>query len=571
MTMIEKPSNFNANDNYTSLKAARKANKNWFKSTKQYYYKQYKVQIKDPSLTAEQRSHIFDHYQQNLDACQRQYKQNNTNIKFHFGDVKTKVSKNIQHKTLTAKKTGTGWKQFIQIIKNKQVLAGIGFTVFLLVVFHIGSIITVPGISIPGQYTQSSDFAGMLNLLAGGGLTHMSFFAIGVGPYITSQIIVQLLSSDLIPPLSRLSKQGERGKRKLEIINRVLTLPFCFIQAYAVMALILSMNNSTPTGGAFSIFGKTSMSELSGGEIFGMMMILTGGAYVSIFFGDMITKRGVGNGITVIILAGILSNLFGNFSAVYQTIASKFSQTESTYMLAVVLTFLIYILFYFLVLLIVTFINSAIRKIPIQQTGEGLTHDVKNLPYLPIKFNSAGVIPVIFASSIMTIPSTIAQFLSEGDAKWVIQDYFTLESWSGMSLYFIFIILFTFFYSYVQINPQQLQENFEKSGKFIPGVKSGEDTSKHITKVLSRVNWLGGPFLAVIATLPYFVSKLSGIPSGLALGGTGIIIIVSASIEIWNSIKSALTNTGYEQTRKTIQAKYFDDQNKNDNSVEELW
>ena len=300
-------------------------------------------------------------------------------------------------------------------------------------------------------------------------------------------------------------------------------------------------------------------------------MILTGGAYVSIFFGDMITKRGVGNGITVIILAGILSDLFGNFTAVYQTIASKFIQTESTYMLAVILTFLIYVLFYFLVLLIVTFINNAIRKIPIQQIGEGLTQNVKNLPYLPIKFNSAGVIPVIFASSIMTIPSTIAQFLNEGDTKWVIQDYFTLQSWSGMSLYFIFIILFTFFYSYVQINPQQLQENFEKSGKFIPGVKSGEDTSKHITKVLNRINWLGGPFLAVIATLPYFVSKLSGIPSGIALGGTGIIIIVSASIEIWNSIKSALTNTGYEQTRKTIQAKYFDDQHKNDNSVEELW
>ena len=569
--MIEKPSSFNANDNYTSLKAARKANKNWFKLIKKYYYEQYKVQIKDPSLTAEQRSHIFDHYQQNLDACQRQYKQNNANIKFHFSDVKTKVSKNIQHKTLTAKKSGNGWKQFIQIMKNKKVLAGIGFTIFLLIIFHIGSIITIPGISIPDKYTQNSDFAGMLNLLAGGGLTHMSFFAIGVGPYITSQIIVQLLSSDLIPPLSRLSKQGERGKRKLEIINRVLTLPFCLVQAYAVMALILSMNNSASAGETFSIFGKTSISELSGGEIFGMMMILTGGAYVAIFFGDMITKRGVGNGITVIILAGILSNLFGNFRAVYQTIASKFVQTESTYMLAVILTFLIYVLFYFLVLLIVTFINNAIRKIPIQQIGEGLTHNVKNLPYLPIKFNSAGVIPVIFASSIMTIPSTIAQFLSEGDTKWVIQDYFTLESWSGMSLYFIFIILFTFFYSYVQISPQQLQENFEKSGKFIPGVKSGEDTSKHITKVLNRINWLGGPFLAVIATLPYFVSKLSGIPSGLALGGTGIIIIVSASIEIWNSIKSALTNTGYEQTRKTIQAKYFDDQHKNDNSVEELW
>ena len=194
------------------------------------------------------------------------------------------------------------------------------------------------------------------------------------------------------------------------------------------LAMIFSMNGSAESGATFSIFGKTTMADLSAGEIFGLMMIFTGGSYIAIFLGDMITKRGVGNGITVIIFAGILSNLFGNFISVYHSIASKFPQTESTYTLAVILTFLIYMLFYFLVLLVVTFINGSIRKIPIQQTGEGLTSDVKNLSYLPIKFNSAGVIPVIFASSIMTIPSTIAQFLKEGDAKWVIQDYFTLES-----------------------------------------------------------------------------------------------------------------------------------------------
>ena len=570
--MMDKPTDFNANGNYANQKAALRANNVWYKNTKKYYKELYNSQIKDQNLTVEQRSHIFDHYQQNLSNLNAIYKQNIRNIKFHFADIKTKVAKNnaAQKTILNKKANNEGFlKTFVQIFKNKKVLSGIFFTLFLLIIFHVCSSITLPGIKIPDNYNQT-DFASMLNLLAGGGLTRMSFFAVGVGPYITAQIIVQLLSSDLIPPLSRIQKQGERGKRKLEILTRSITLPFCFVQAYAVMAMIFSMNSSAQAGETFSIFGKTSMSDLSGGEIFGLMMIFTGGSYIAIFLGDMITKRGVGNGITVIILAGILANLFGNFTSVYQSIASKFPQTESTYTLVVILTFLIYMLFYFLVLLVVTFINGSIRKIPIQQTGEGLTSDVKNLSYLPIKFNSAGVIPVIFASSIMTIPSTIAQFLKEGDAKWIIQDYFTLQSWTGMSLYFIFTILFTFFYSYVQLNPNQIQENFEKSGKFIPGVKSGENTTKHITKVLNRINWMGGPFLAIIATLPYLISKVSGIPSGLALGGTGIIIIVSASIEIWNSINSAVTNTGYEQTRRNIQTKYFDD-SPNDANVEELW
>ena len=570
--MMDKPTDFNANGNYANQKAALRANNVWYKNTKKYYKELYNSQIKDQNLTIEQRSHIFDHYQQNLSNLNAIYKQNIRNIKFHFADIKTKVAKNnaAQKTILNKKANNEGFlKTFVQIFKNKKVLSGIFFTLFLLIIFHVCSSITLPGIKIPDNYNQT-DFASMLNLLAGGGLTRMSFFAVGVGPYITAQIIVQLLSSDLIPPLSRIQKQGERGKRKLEILTRSITLPFCFVQAYAVMAMIFSMNSSAQAGETFSIFGKTSMSDLSGGEIFGLMMIFTGGSYIAIFLGDMITKRGVGNGITVIILAGVLANLFGNFTSVYQSIASKFPQTESTYTLVVILTFLIYMLFYFLVLLVVTFINGSIRKIPIQQTGEGLTSDVKNLSYLPIKFNSAGVIPVIFASSIMTIPSTIAQFLKEGDAKWIIQDYFTLQSWTGMSLYFVFTILFTFFYSYVQLNPNQIQENFEKSGKFIPGVKSGENTTKHITKVLNRINWMGGSFLTIIATLPYLISKVSGIPSGLALGGTGIIIIVSASIEIWNSINSAVTNTGYEQTRRNIQTKYFDD-SPNDANVEELW
>ncbi len=569
---MKKPNDFNINTKYQNLKAAKRANKNWYKQMCKYYREEYKSSVINQDLTPEQRARFFTIYQNHLSEAKANYIRNKNALIFNYTPVKVKSNGTNKQSTIEEATISRNfyWKRFKEIFTNKQVLGGIFFTVFILLAFHIGSIITIPGISIPSDYTTSDDFSSLLNLLAGGGLTRMSIFAVGVGPYITSQIIVQLLSSDLIPPLSRMQKQGERGKRKLEVITRCLTFPFCLIQSYAVIALILNMNSSSSSE-TFTIFGASSLSDLSAGEIIALIAILTGGSYIAIFFGDMISKRGVGNGITVIILAGILSSLFANFQTVFVSISEKVSPTLSGYILTVILLFIIYLIFYFLILMVVTFINNCIRKIPIQQTGQGLTNDVNNLPYLPIKLNSAGVIPVIFASSIISIPTTVAQFLGEGSGKWIIHDYFTLSSWTGMALYFVLIILFTFFYSYVQINPPQLVENFEKSGKFIPGIQSGEDTEKHISRVLSRVNWLGSFFLAIIAVLPYIISKLTGIPSGIAVGGTGIIIIVSASIEIWNSIKSATTVTGYEITRNKIQASYFNDDIENNKEVEELW
>ena len=571
--MLTKPEEFNLATKYTDLKSALRANKDWYKKTCKYYQALYKEQAKDKTLTPEQRGHMFDHYQHNLEETRAVYKSNKKNLKATFSDIKVKVTTNPKNIEASASHKGYYWKKFKSIFGNKQVILGILFTLFLLILFHMGSVITIPGVTMPDSAKNTqNDFASMLNLLAGGGLTRMSIFAVGVGPYITDQIIIQLLSSDLIPPLSRMAKQGEIGRRKLEIITRVLTLPFAIIQSYAVMALILSMNqSSTETANQFKIFGKTAMGDLSAGQIIAMMVILTGGTYIAIFLGDMITKRGVGNGITVIILTGIVANLFANFQTVFYSIGQKVASGTAGYMLTVVLLFIVYLIFFLLVLLAVVFVNNCVRKIPIQQTGQGLTSNVKNLPYLPIKLNSAGVIPVIFASSIITIPATVAQFLSEGSGKWIIQDYFTLNSWTGLAIYFILIILFTFFYSYVQINPPQLAENFEKSGKFIPGVKSGDDTSKHIARVLSRVNWMGSFILAIIAVLPYIVSKVTGIPSGIAVGGTGMIIIVGGTIEIWNSIKSAATTTGYELTGKKIAANYYEQDEEKNKKVEELW
>jgi preprotein translocase subunit SecY len=201
---------------------------------------------------------------------------------------------------------------FVRIFTNKNVLLSLFLTAFLLIIFHIGSIIPLPGIKIKAGAANASDFTSMLNLLAGGGLSRMSLFAVGVGPYITAQIITQLLSSDLIPAMTRMAKSGERGKKQLEIITRVLTLPFCIAQSYAIIALLLNSNGGD--SGNITIFGQTSLSELTFKEIITLIIIFAAGTYISIFFGDMITKRGIGNGVTLLILSGIVGSLFSNFN-----------------------------------------------------------------------------------------------------------------------------------------------------------------------------------------------------------------------------------------------------------------
>ncbi|MCQ3915310.1 MAG: preprotein translocase subunit SecY [Mycoplasmoidaceae bacterium] len=422
---------------------------------------------------------------------------------------------------------------FKPIFTNKTVLVSVLITLAFIVLYHLGSMLTLPGVSLPAAYHTEGSFVEMLNLLSAGGLEHMSIFAIGLGPYITAQIIIQLLSSDLIKPLAKMAKAGERGKKKLEIITRLLTLPFCFVQAYATLALILS-RGSGGSGTGITIFGQSDINSLfmneTGGAI-GLLFLLTAGTYIAIFIGDMITKRGVGNGVTTLILAGVIGQLISSFNNVFNVIGIRLASTNQV---TIVLSCILYTLFFVAIVILVIFINGATRKIPIQQTGQGLIQDKKELPYLPIKLNAAGVIPVIFASSVITIPGTIAQFIPDTNyaAKEFITTWLTLDSGVGIAIYFVLIILFSFFYSYIQINPQQISENFQKSGKFIPGIRMGEDTEKHITRVLFRVNWIGAPFLAIVASIPYILSLATQIPSGMSLSGTGIIIMVTASLEL---------------------------------------
>lgn len=472
----------------------------------------------------------------------------------------------VNNKYNRKKRTKT-FLENLSIFKNKKVIISILVTLGILVLFRIGSVIPMPFIQISDSSNyDSNSFLQMMNLIGGGGLSKVSIFAIAVSPYITAQIIVQLLSTDLIPPLSRLAKSGERGRKKIEVVTRLLTLPFAGIQAYAILTMATSSENS------FITFSENSpLVQGSALYYFFYIALMIAGTYIAIFLGDLITKRGVGNGITLIILAGIVSSLFSSFQTVFinlQNISAQNSQLIS------IISFIAYICFYILVLLAVIFINNSVRKVPIQQVGGNFGRDSDELSYLPIKLNPSGVVPVIFASSLMTIPTTIAQFLpTNSSASQWINTYISLESISGIIIYFVLIILFSFFYSYVQLNPQKMSEDFKKSGRFIPGVKVGGDTEKYISRILFRINWIGGPFLALIATLPYIVSLTCNyvsngsinIPSYAILGGTGIVIMVSATIDLWQSIKSTATTVNYSYQKKEIENTIKSDNVETDN------
>lgn len=457
--------------------------------------------------------------------------------------------KNLQKKS-TFK---SGLDEFISIFTNKRVILTIFVTLGILILFRIGSVIPMPFIKITKNEFESNSFLQIMNLLGGGGLSQFSIFAIGISPYITAQIIVQLLSSDLIPPLARLTKSGERGRKKIEVITRILTLPFAIVQSYAIITMLLSSSNSF-----ISISDKLPIVKGSPEFFVFYILLMIAGTYISILLGDLISKRGVGNGMTLIIITGIVSSLFNSFQTVFQSLSGISAQNTN---LVALIAFIVYLFFYFLVLIGVIFIDGSVRKIPIQQVGQSFNRDSKELSYLPIKINSASVIPVIFASSLMTIPTTIAQLLPQSSLSVdFINRYLSLESISGVIFYFFLIILFTFFYSYVQLNPNKISEDFKKSGRFIPGIKVGRETEKHISKILYRVNWIGGPFLALVASLPYIVTIITGyasgglikIPSYASLGGTGIVIMVSGTIELWSSIKSTAKTSSYTYQKKEI-------------------
>lgn len=299
-------------------------------------------------------------------------------------------------------------QKIIKLLRNRDFVISVFVTLFLILLFRVISVIPLPGITISQNKNNLnngvSDFFDLFNLLGGGGLSQLSLFAVGISPYISAQIIMQLLSTDLIPPLSKLAKSGELGRRRIELITRFVTLPFAVVQAFAIIALINNQRN-----GAIRFENGGILHQAF------YIVTMTAGTYIGIFIGDIISKKGVGNGITLLILSGILARLPDGFIVIYRVLGGVIISTNP--ILTSAINFSLYFLAFLVLLLAISFVNSSTRRIPIQQTGEGMVLGNEKLPYLPIKLNAAGVIPVIFASSIMSIPITIAEFQPQSEAR----------------------------------------------------------------------------------------------------------------------------------------------------------
>lgn len=414
------------------------------------------------------------------------------------------------------------------IFTNKVILKKIAITLFLILLFRLGALVTIPGVDVVDSsgIDNGSSFLGIMNLLGGGGLTFFSLFALGVTPYITASIIIQLLTSDVIPPLTRLKKQGEKGRVKIERITRVVALLLAIFQA---VAITLSLDSS----GVIEITGFFDSKALN---VFILTVILVAGSMITIWIADLITMRGVGNGTSLIIFTGIIAQVPTKIEGLLDyTILDNPGGKE----LAIgISTFIMFILLSLLLVFIISFFESSERKIPIQQTGSGLQLDKEKQTVLPIKLNPAGVIPVIFASAIMTLPPTIAQFFSESSKArhWIVTN-FELSSAFGISLYSFLILAFSFFYANINFNAEEIADSFQKNSTFILGIKPGVDTKKYIYRVVNTIMVIGAFVLTLIAILPHIL-ELANVPPTLTIGGTSIIIAVSIAYDTWDQIKS---------------------------------
>lgn len=422
-------------------------------------------------------------------------------------------------------------KTIISMFKSKDIRNRILFTLAMLFIFRFGAAITVPGVDISTMTNaKSNSLFEMINLLGGGGLEQLSVFALGVGPYITASIIIQLLSMDVIPALTELAKGGATGKKQIDKYTRYLAVVLGFFQA---STLIYGFSRAYP-GLLVEGDGWASILYIS--------TVLTGGSMFLLWIGDRISMKGIGNGISMIIAAGIIARLPHQMITAWETVVDT-SSSSATF--NGILGFAGYILCYLLIIVFVVFMQTAERKIPIQYTSSTVTTRKKDMIYLPLKINSASVIPVIFASSLMVAPLSIVKMITSADWVNTLEYFLGLQTPVSLVIYVVLTILFTFFYTQMQVDPSKIAENLGKSGTYIPGIRPGSETKEYINKVLNRITVLGALGLAFIAVLPHALPLFTSLPASMGIGGTGIIIVVGVAMETVKQIQGRMTQKSY--------------------------
>ncbi|MEK4248127.1 preprotein translocase subunit SecY [Paenibacillus sp. FSL W7-1287] len=420
------------------------------------------------------------------------------------------------------------------IWKVSELRTRILFTLFVLLIYRIGAFIPVPGVDtelLKQAGSNGSDLFGLLNTFSGGALFNFSIFAIGITPYITASIIVQLLSMDVIPRFAEWAKQGEDGKRKLAQITRYGTVILGLVQG---LATAIGFNR---------IYGVEIIHNANFVDYLVIAIILTAGTAFLMWLGEQITEKGIGNGISILIFAAIVAGLPGHVRTLYQT---QLADAENLFLNIVKV--LLIALVVIVMIVGVIFIQQGIRKIPVQYAKRVVGRKMYGgqSTHIPMKVNGAGVIPVIFAISLLMFPITIANFWADKLwARWII-DNLSYDKPLGMVLYVLLIIGFTFFYTFVQINPVQMADQMKKNGGYIPGIRPGKPTSSYLTKVLTRLTLTGAIFLAVISIFPVLFGSLAGLDRSIQLGGTSLIIVVGVALDTMKQIEGQLIKRHYK-------------------------
>lgn len=419
---------------------------------------------------------------------------------------------------------------YFSVFKEKGLRKKIFFTLFMLFIFRLGALIPVPGVdtSIVSQIVEGNDLLSLYNMLVGGSFASLTLFALGVGPYITASIVIQLLSYDnIVPHFTDLSKSGEVGRKVLSKYTKALALFLATIQAVGItFGLILN-----------TLKEKTPLS------ITLVILTLVAGSMFLLWIGDKITEKGIGNGTSLIIFFGIISRMPNDVITIVKGLKNN---SINPYVLAVVL------FVSFLVIIGVTFIQEGTRKVPLQYSTKVVGRKTYGgqESHIPLKVNQSGVMPVIFASSLLALPQTIAIFANQETQDFVSKylsqtgDYF----WVYLLLEVILIVLFSYFYTLLSFNTEEIANNLKNSGGFIPGIRPGKPTQDYLSKISSRLTLAGAIFLSIIVIIPSVISKFTSIY--LTLTGTSILIVVGVALEIGRQIESNLVVRNYSSIFK---------------------
>ncbi|HEY4515913.1 MAG TPA: preprotein translocase subunit SecY [Candidatus Paceibacterota bacterium] len=401
------------------------------------------------------------------------------------------------------------------------------FTLSVLVIFRLIATIPIPGIDSLRleQFLSGNDFFGLLNIFSGGGLANISIMMLGVGPYITASIVMQLMTI-IFPKLKEMYQEdGEAGRKKFSQYSRLLTVPFAIVQGIGFTALLRSQG----VLGSFSLF-DTIIN----------IVVITAASVLLMWLGELITEFGIGNGVSLIIFAGIVAAL-----------PSAFGQLIFSFDASQIPLYLLFLAGALIVIWGVVVITEAERPIPVTYAkrvrGNKMYGGVST--YLPLRVNQAGVIPIIFALSILLFPQMIFQFLASSSNSFLQSASTSVLSllanqWFYAGAYFVLVFLFTYFYTAVTFDPDSISKNLQRGGAFIPGVRPGVSTSDYISKTLTRLTLVGALFLGVIAVLPLITGALTGIQS-LAIGGTGLLIVVSVVIDLVKKVEAQISAREY--------------------------